>query len=233
VDFTLDIVQNLPDASEDPQFPITAVLLNSSNDVVAESNTVNLQISSDIELVTNSAFYFRPDNSYPDNYGPFPPVVGKQTSFLVLWELENGLSPTEDTVVSTALPSGVRFISGDTSTGNLTYNANQRVVTWTVGELEESAGTDDELSAFFTVEIEPTLSDVGQEFPLTLEVNLEAVDTFTDRGIEKQHEGHSSAVPDDLTARAQGINGRVVENNDSSSTDEPETVSSSNEIASE
>jgi hypothetical protein len=99
------------------------------------------------------------------NTGTYPPMTGKESTYTVVWKLNNTISPLGQTVVTAKLPSWIRYtgnISPQSAKDFITYNETTRVVTWSPGTVAPGVGySSNPLEVYFQVAIKPSTSQIG------------------------------------------------------------------------
>ncbi|MEY2665157.1 MAG: hypothetical protein RLZZ480_262 [Candidatus Parcubacteria bacterium] len=107
--------------------------------------------------------------------GPIPPVVGQTTTYLVALVAEAGTNDMTNTTVRTTLPTYINWLNDFSGSGSVEYNPVSKEVIWNAGDVKGK--TKKEL--IFSVSILPSTSQVGITPVLLNDVNLRAVDRFT------------------------------------------------------
>jgi hypothetical protein len=110
------------------------------------------------------------------NSGPLPPIAEDETTYTVITAVTNGSNAVSDAVLEATLPPYIIWKDEtNTKDGKVTYNASNRTLTWTIGDIE--AGKT--IAAAFKVGIKPSVSQVGTVPALAFEQRLRAKDRFT------------------------------------------------------
>ena len=114
------------------------------------------------------------------NSGPLPPAANKQTTYAIVWNIQNSANAIAGAQVTATLPAYVNF-SGATSPndGSITYNAASRTVTWSVGDLAAGASAQGAFQVAFT----PSSSQHGTSPVLVNAPQLTATDRFAQVGV--------------------------------------------------
>jgi hypothetical protein len=111
-----------------------------------------------------------------------PPVPGQNTSYTIVWKVENSSNPLANTTVSTVLPTYVSYVSAG-ATG-VSYDDSNRTVTWSLGDVEPGVGYSlPTETADFQVVLTPSTSQVGSVPELTGATQLSAEDRFAQVGV--------------------------------------------------
>ncbi|OGH67279.1 MAG: hypothetical protein A2983_03265 [Candidatus Magasanikbacteria bacterium RIFCSPLOWO2_01_FULL_40_15] len=135
--------------------------------------------------------------------GHLPPVVGKETKYWALLEIQNGTSAVSGLKLTATLPSGVNW-TGKTSVNQgrePIYSPENRTVSWEISHLSahESAQVNFELA------IMPTPSERGTILPLLANVHISGWDTFINKTVIGFGSNIDTSLPDDAIARKKGV----------------------------
>ncbi|MDO8559479.1 MAG: hypothetical protein Q7S23_00370 [bacterium] len=168
-----------------------------------KSGTITNSVNTALELKAEGR-YFNDDNIAVGS-GPLPPVVGEKTSFRVYWSLGNSLHDVKAVTVSTVLAADVswegKFLA---TTGQLTYDAKERRVNWTV-PIVTAKQTAEDVNAWFDVAVTPTQEQVGKLLLLTSETSLTANDAVTDSTVVGLKRSITSNLEDDPFGGGRGL----------------------------
>ena len=155
----------------------------------------------------NSVSSFSQRGYYEDevfgNSGPIPPEVGKDTTYTIIWRVENYSNALEDAKVRATLPAGV-LLSGrvfpEESRGQIAFDSKSREVLWSVGGVPAGSGAGlPAQTIVFQIELEPQDGQRGEVVPLVGEATFTATDRWTDRSIETESDMIDSTLPHDKT----------------------------------
>lgn len=130
--------------------------------------------------------------------GPASPKVDQESVYTVTWSVTNSANALANTVVSAVLPSYVEW-RGQAS-ADMTYNANGRSVTWTIGDL--AAGTS--RNGSFQVAFAPSVSQVNTTPVVVGDQRISAFDRFIRAAVER------SAAPVTTATGSSLVQGTVV-----------------------
>jgi len=173
--------------------------INNNQDQISEdnqSNTIKSQINSDLSLV-EKILYFNEDN-LPVGSGPLPPRVGERSSFRVFWTIKNNLHDLENTQVTFNLPPGVEWSAGsNTNVGSITYDSDNKTITWRLGLLPVSVYRAD---AEFNISIIPNESDRDKILVLSSGSTVSATDAVTRGMINIKTKAKTTKLEDDEIA---------------------------------
>ena len=140
--------------------------------------------------------------------GPIPPVVGKTTTYRLVWSLTNTTNPVKDVTVQTVLPASVVWEGrSKVSEGSvLSFDVSTRIVTWDLATIAAQTGSRlSELEAYFEVSVTPTSNDLGKLLALTGEQTISATDRFTLTAISFTRPAIASDLKGDPLGANQGI----------------------------
>src|SRR3989344_1918394 len=133
--------------------------------------------------------------------GPFPPEVGKETTFTVHWAVFNPGNPLAQAKITSTLPTGVvwkNVFGKDSGLPDPVFNKNTSEVSWNIGTMPQNARY--ELS--FQLVIKPTSSQKGSPLVVLKNVKL----TGTDSVLEQPLVINGSDLKTDNTADQPGGN---------------------------
>lgn len=169
-----------------------------------KSNTILSQLNSDLSL-SEKLLYFNEDN-IPVGSGPLPPKVGEQTSVRVFWTVKNNLHDLEEVEVKMDLPAGVEWAGTEhTNVGSVSYNSENRQLTWRLGFLPTSVYRAD---AEFNISLTPNESDLNKILVLSPGSTVTAIDTFTKSEVQFSTQAKTTKLEDDEIAGLSN-NGRI------------------------
>lgn len=142
------------------------------------SNTLLVKLHSLVGVDVQALY----TNSFFPNSGPFPPQVGKETSYTLLLQVMNSSNDLKQTRLFVLLPTGVKY-TGKFSSESETVNFNERTneLTWELGTLAPVRETPRTLA--FQVSAVPSSSNVEHPLILINSTALTAVDAFTNQEI--------------------------------------------------
>jgi len=111
-----------------------------------------------------------------ENSGPFPPEAEKETTYSVIWTVENSINTVANASVSATLPPYVRY-TGFQEPETITYDDVTRTVTWALGEVAPGVRRE----GAFQIAVTPSTTQRGTA-PLVLEnVRLRGFDRFVQK----------------------------------------------------
>lgn len=219
---TIDFSLQLKNAAATPKGTVDFTTLSTARAVIGavgdlpsggevRTAAITNRINTSLEL-TAEGRYFDDDNIAVGS-GPLPPVVDETTTFRVYWSLQNSLHEATRVVVTTKLAPDVAWVGKSlATTGQLTYQAEERLVTWSMATLPPEtsapdAADDDEPSAsvWFDISVTPRQDQVGKLLLLTSEANLSATDAVTNATIVGLRRSITSNLEDDPFGGGRGL----------------------------
>lgn len=153
---------------------------NSENDVpesITSSAARRVKIASNISLggqVVRSTGAF-------ENSGPIPPRAEQQTTYTVVWTVDNTSSTVANAQVQSSLPPYVKWLGKkDPSSEDIVYNSVDGTIVWNVGSISTyTSGTSRRRQVSFQVGLTPSITQVGQTPVIVNQSVLSAQDDFT------------------------------------------------------
>ena len=145
---------------------------------VSSEDDIIIKIASEIGLTAKSYKSVGPFI----NTGPIPPRADKESTYTITWTLTNTTNNLKDAVVFTTLPQGISW-KGETSPSGerVNFDADTRIVSWEAGNVTAGVGfAYSPKTASFKVGITPSINQIGTTPPLTTDVDVEAMDTYTE-----------------------------------------------------
>ncbi|MCI0542202.1 hypothetical protein L0Y69_00390 [bacterium] len=120
-----------------------------------------------------------------ENTGPMPPQVDQETTYTVVWSVENLSSNLSGTRMRATLPPYVHWIGQVfPNTPGLIYNDVSGDVVWEAGNVSAGTGVETPLKEVaFQIAIVPSLSQVSASPNILSATTFSAEDTFTGRKI--------------------------------------------------
>lgn len=137
---------------------------------VSSSATTVAKVSTSVVVTTNSLHTSGPLGSS----GPIPPVAGQPTTYTIEWGVRTLGSAVAGATMSATLPNYVSYTGKTAGSGNFSYDAGSRTVTWTVGDIPP--GTID--TGDFEVSLTPSTSQRGSTPLLTGRATFSGYDRF-------------------------------------------------------
>ncbi|MDB5225592.1 MAG: protein of unknown function with transrane region [Candidatus Adlerbacteria bacterium] len=161
-----------------------------SSETVSAADTTEVVLGSLLSLEARSYF----SQGVYSNTGPIPPRAESPTTYTVAWTAKNSSNAIAGATVSAVLPSYVTYKTGQ---AGVVYDAASRTVRWDLGELKAGTGyTLAAKEASFQVELNPSISQVGQTPALTGSAALSGTDRFAQIQVQAQTQGPTTQTAD-------------------------------------
>jgi len=175
--------------------PMLIVDINVTGNRTQESNvvgslnstmTANIRIPSLINLTGRVLRTVGPF----ENVGPMPPQADKESTYTIIWSVDNTWNALDNARVVATLPPNVRWLDKYTpATERVSYDPNSNTVIWDVGGVGTyTTGSTRRREMVFQVSIEPNVNHIGQAPTLINEAVLTAVDNFTRTTLQSSQE---------------------------------------------
>lgn len=148
--------------------------------------TRNIDISSNVSL---SGRVVRSTGPF-SNTGPVPPQVDQNTTYTIVWTVDNTSSSVTNAQVVATLPPYVKWM-GQTapSDQDISYDKNTGTVTWNIGNVSTyTLGSARRREADFQVSLQPSVNQVGQSPSLVGQAKLTATDSYTNASLESDQD---------------------------------------------
>jgi hypothetical protein len=115
------------------------------------------------------------------NTGFIPPKANQQTTYTVVWTIDNTANSASNVQVESSLPSYVKWVGKtEPSTEDISYDGSNGKVTWNAGGVSTyTAGTNKRKQVSFQIALTPSLTQVGSIPTLINQTTLTAQDDFT------------------------------------------------------
>jgi hypothetical protein len=180
-DLTKDLAANLRRPEITLNFTVKGNRLNENkvSEEVTSQSSRKIRIVSDLGMETK-LFY----NDGPfKNTGPMPPKVDTKTTYTVNVKVNNSYNTVRGLVYTAKLPIYVKWlgrVSPTTASSTVTYDAEDRTVTWKAGDVAPGAGyisNPKEMS--YQLEFMPSLSQTNQSPIIVTAQKIAGTDSFT------------------------------------------------------
>ncbi|MEK7628618.1 MAG: hypothetical protein AAB421_04365 [Patescibacteria group bacterium] len=165
-------------------------------ETLQSSVTKTLKLASNVKLIAQGFYYSNPFGSV----GPLPPKVNEETTYAVVLTLLNTSNKIKDAVVTAELPPYVRWIGVySPAQERITFNSLDGTISWTVGDITQSAGvgTVPPRQVAFAVGFTPSSSQVGQQPEIIRALTFKGVDVFTTAVTQTDHPAVNTNLLDD------------------------------------
>jgi hypothetical protein len=194
---TSDVINTL-------QNPYLQITVNAAGKRVSESGVPeNLQstsrqkiaLASDLQFVAQGLYYQSPFGST----GPIPPKAGTETTYAIVFTVNNTTNKITGASITAKLPPYVRYAGHHSpSTEDVQFNQNDNTMTWNLNDIDPGAGLNGTPPRQMAIEIgfTPSTSQIGDEPSLLQDITLSGLDDSTKATITRK-------VPDVTTNLAQ------------------------------
>lgn len=175
---------------------------NSETDVpesIASSAQRRIKISSNIAL---GGQVVRSNGTF-ENFGPIPPRAEQQTSYTVIWTVDNTSSNINNAQVKASLPPYVKWLNKISPTDeDIAYNSVDGTIVWRIGNLGTyTLNNSRRRQVAFQVSINPSITQVGQTPILVNSASLTAQDDFTNQPLNSTLNSLTTRFSTDQTFR--------------------------------
>lgn len=128
--------------------------------------------------ITNQSFYVTGPFT---NTGPIPPQADKKTTYTIKWTLTNSANEVGGVVVRGSLPPYVHFLNVVSPTNaDIKIDPVSGDIVWRAGSIPKGAGFGgNPVTAYFQVELTPSVSQIGQIPILVNSVQATGTDMYT------------------------------------------------------
>ena len=178
------------------------------------NDEVNIsQIIQKFIIKVNSGLVISQTGLYEDSdlsdSGPIPPIVGKQTTYTIKWEVKNYFGDAKDVKVKAILPQNVNLtgqLSPQKEVPNFSFDSTSREIVWSPGDVLAGTGvTGDSKDLYFQILLVPSVSQKGAFAPLIGPVHISGENQFTNTTIVAQAPGVDTSLPGDFSNSGGGI----------------------------
>jgi len=130
-----------------------------ANKPITLSETRTVRISSQVNLSARSVYSVGPFA----NTGPFPPKVGEETTYAVIWSIGNTQGDISGAKVTAKLGPKVKWVASKSDRAeNISYDEKTNVVTWDLGQLSSGTGfSKPGREVAFQIALTPSSTQVG------------------------------------------------------------------------
>lgn len=200
VSFTINFA-SLPSMSSsvNPQINLTATLTgqpqgSNANASVSASRTV--KVTSEVALTSQSLYSRGPFK----NVGPIPPKANTETSYTIDLNLGNTSNDIKDAKVTAVLGPNVSLTDDVSPSGEITYDAGTRSISWNVGTLVSGAGfSNPGREAFVRLSLTPSLGQVGGVPVLLTNIVFTGIDSFSGSAVRITNSSVTTRISSDPT----------------------------------
>lgn len=156
---------------------------NWDNGGVLKTSILVSEIKEEFETKVNSKLEIAQKADYNDevfgNSGPNPPEAGQETTYTVVWQINNSFNDVDNIRVRAILPPTVRLTGKtfpESESSKFAYDSGSREVVWMIGDVEKGASS----SIAFQVALTPNSSQIGRTVTIVNEVIISGEDQWTE-----------------------------------------------------
>ncbi len=186
---TVGFAFNMPgsDVLQSLNNPHLDVTVNAAGNRVSESGVPeNLQstarqkiaLASDLQVVAQGLYY----QSWFGGTGPMPPKADSETTYALVFTVNNTTNKVKGATIKAILPPYVRYVGRYSPVSeNLVFNQSDGSVTWNIGSVEPGVGLNGvpPRQAAFAIGFTPSQSQIGQEPVLLQNIQFDGIDDTT------------------------------------------------------
>lgn len=169
-------------------FDVNAIRI-SDNKQIQQSLTAQAQRTinfvSDVNLSSYAVYSTGPFT----NTGAHPPHIDAETTYTMVWRLENTTNKLTNVTVVGELPVNVSWLNKVSPSGeSVSFNPVSRKVTWSIDELASGIGHQSPpRQVAFQIAVTPSVSQRGEEINLLESVAFNGVDAFTGTMVQREN----------------------------------------------
>ncbi len=156
---------------------------NWDNGGTLKTSVLVSEIKEEFETKVNSKLEIAQKADYNDevfgNSGPNPPEVGQETTYTVVWQMNNSFNNVNNVRVKAVLPSSVKLtgkIFPESESSKFAYDSGSREVVWMISDVEKGAFS----SIAFQVSLNPNASQIGQTATIINKAVISGEDQWTE-----------------------------------------------------
>lgn len=211
VRFKIPVKEMIPvEKDTDKNYVVRSVAKIDSADIPS-SNESNKIIGSDIlELKLGSKVLFETLGFYNDkniqNSGPMPLQIGKETTYVMHWNITSVSNDIIDSKVSATLPSGVRW-TGKVYPENekISYDSRSNSIVWKIGTVEAGAGIiKPKREVSFQIGITPQSNQLNRTLILLNKSSFSGNDSFTSQSLILENNEKDTQLREDSKIDSSG-----------------------------
>ena len=180
----------------------------SENQVPEEINssiTRTIKLASDLLLTARAVYFVGPFT----NTGPIPPVAEKETTYTIIWTINNSSNIVDDAKVIATLPSYMRWIGQSSpSSEAITFNPIGGQIIWNAGSIKPKSDTasSGQKEVAFQVAFLPSISQISSAPVIVNEQTLTGFDRFTQTNISNTKKVLTTRLSTDPNFPISGAN---------------------------
>ena len=165
---TIHITANVSgNRTQEAQVPESLTAINSRNIIVSSDISLSGRVVRSVGPFTNT--------------GPIPPKAETETTYTVVWTVDNTSNSVGNAKVTATLPAYVKWLGNvSPSSENISFDSNSGTVSWNIGSLSNySSGSSRRREVDFQISFLPGVDLVNQTPVLVNQAVLTAQDSFT------------------------------------------------------
>ncbi len=166
----------------------TPAELSAGSKIMASSQSL-IKLNADVALETEG--YFVDNRTTISNCGALPVTVGQKTCFTIHLRAKNFANDVNNVIVTATLPYFVGYPNKFTATysnPDLTFDPFSKKITWKLNSLPANSGVITKpYEIVFQIEVAPTMTESRQNIDLLTNIQMEAIDSFTQKKISKTY----------------------------------------------
>jgi len=180
------------------------------NNIVIKDSVNISQITQDFETKVNSNLgisqkgYYQ--NSAIPNSGPIPPIVGKATTYTIIWTINNYFNDLKNVKVKANLAQNIvltGLISPQGELSNFSFDSSSREIVWSAGDIIVATGGSKSIS--FQVSLTPAAYQKNFIADIISEATISGEDQATGATVISKGSAINTSMPDDPTISGRGI----------------------------
>jgi hypothetical protein len=152
-------------------------------ETLLSSAVQQIAVSSNLEYTVQGLYYSNPFGST----GPLPPKAGQETTYALLFSIQNTTNKITNAVLTATLPPYVRWLNicspaAQCSNGKFSINSLDSTLTWNIGDIAPGTGTDTNAQPeqlLIVIGFTPSTSQIGSVPALLQNISLSGVDDST------------------------------------------------------
>lgn len=133
------------------------------------------------------------------NTGPIPPKAEQQTTYTIVWTVDNTSSTITGAEVDSSLPAYVKWLGKvSPSSEDITYNSNNGQIVWKIGNVDSyTSFKPTKKQVIFQVGYTPSVADVGRVPVIVNRTTITGEDDFTGQNLSGESESVTTSFSTD------------------------------------
>ena len=168
---------------------------NNVPEAIDSNLTKRVRVNSNLALISSLLYY---SGSFT-NTGPLPPKADQETTYTVVWTLNNPTNTVSNVKVVTALPPYVRLVGKvDPDGSDVSFNQLGGQIIWNAGNLPAGTGFGlPSKQVAFQIAFTPSVSQIGNAAKITDDIVVTGLDTFTNSTVGDTKPGFTTRLAAD------------------------------------